>query len=173
MLQGNSKGLQIFCWFLPISQMHQFDNVLVSKNLTFLSLAAYVVMIASLLVAIFKPYKRNTIDIIIFLIAIAICVTGSLIIEVPYNAPRSVIEYKTVIQIILTPVMAILPLYGLCLLIYRVVSLLKIGMPDCGCPKTKGKLLSFIKKKGITLEDSFPPYDDRNECSPLISNGED
>ena len=148
----------------------------VSKNLTFLSLAAYVVMIALLLVAIFKPYKqlkRNTIDIIIFLIAIAICVTGSLMVEIRYIAPRSAIEYKRVIQIILTPVMAILPLYGLCLLIYRIVSLLKIGMPDCGCPKTKGKLLSFIKKREISLEDSFPPYDDHNECSPLISNGED
>ena len=145
----------------------------VSKNPTYLSLAAYVVMIASLLVAIFKPYKqlkRNTIDIIIFLIAITMCVTGSLMIEVQYIAPRSAIEYNRVIQIVLTPVVAILPLYGLCLLIYRVVSLLKIGIPDCGCPKTKGKLL---KKKGITLGDSFPPYDDHNECSPLISNGED
>ena len=94
-------------------------------------------------------------------------------IEIQYFAPKSVQEYKRLIRIILIPVMAVFPLYGLCLLTYRVVSLLKIGIPDCGCPEAKRKLLSFIKKKERISEDLFPPHDNRNECSPLISNRED
>ena len=144
----------------------------VSKNPTYFSSAAFVLLIALVLVAIFKPYKqlkRNTIDIIILFIAIVMYINFSLATEIQYFAPKSVQEYKRLIWIILTPVMAILPLYGLCLLIYRVVSLLKIGIPDCGCPEAKRKLFS-LKKKVMCSEDSFPPYDDRNECSPLISN---
>ena len=89
-----------------------------------------------------------------------------------YSAPSSFEEYKRLIRIIVTPVMTILPLYGLCLLICRVVSLLRIGLPDCGCPEAKKKLFS-LKKKVMRLEYSLPPYDDCNECSPLISNRED
>ena len=50
----------------------------VSKNPTYFSLAAFVLLIVLVLVATLKPYKqlkRNTIDIIVFLIAIAICVS--------------------------------------------------------------------------------------------------
>ena len=144
----------------------------VTKNPTYFSLAAFVVLIALLLVAILKPYKqlkRNTIDIIIFFIAIIMYIIFSLTIEIQYFAPKSVHEHHKLIQMIFTPVMTILPLYGLCLLIYRVVSLLKIGIPDCGCPEAKRKLLSSFIKKKLSLEDSFPSHDDRNECSPLIS----
>ena len=137
-----------------------------TKNPIYFSLAMYLMMIALLLVAICRPYKhqiRNTIDTVIFLVAIAIYATCLLIIESPYVAPKFFVEYRSLFQIVFTPIMGILPLYGLCLMVHQVLSLLKIGLPY---QEAKKKFLRLIKKRE---KPSLYLNDDRiNECSSLL-----
>ena len=137
-----------------------------TKNPIYFSLAMYLMMIALLLVAICRPYKhqiQNTIDTVIFLMAIAIYATGLLIIESRYVAPKFVAVYHKLLRMTFTPILGILPLYGLCLLVHRVLSLLKIGLPY---QEAKKKFLRLIKKRE---KPSLYLNDDRiNECSSLL-----
>ena len=139
-----------------------------TKNPLYASLAMYMMMFALLLVAVCKPYKhhiRNTIDIVIFLIAIAMYAASSSIIDAPFTSPTYVFEYSKDLQAIILPILFILPLYGLFLLIYQVVSLLKIGIPDCGCHALMRKIYKTLFSEGSQNDQSRP-----NEHSPLLNN---
>ena len=142
-----------------------------TKNPLYASLAMFMVMFALLLVAVCKPYKhhiRNTIDIVIFLITIAMYAATSSIIDVPYTLPTYVFKHSKRLQAIALPILFILPLYGLFLLIYQVVSLLKIGIPDCGCHELMRKIFKALFSEGslVLQNDRSRP----NEHSPLLNN---
>ena len=84
----------------------------------------------------------------------------------PYISPRFVAKNSAMLQTIELPVLFLLPLYWSCLLVYRVFSLLRIGMLNCGCLKKLKQKLLILMKKEITLENSFSMT---NECSPLLN----
>ena len=175
--QGCYKETPRDCrYFAGFYLLLRFINLMVysvTLNPLYFTFMVCIFMIAVLLVAICKPYKhkiRNTIDIVIFIIAITAYATASQFIEAPFILLKFIIEYNTVLTIISFSITVILPLYGFSLLVYRISSLLKIGMPECGCQEMKRKVLKFTKKKGISLEDQVPSTDDHiNECSPLIN----
>ena len=142
-----------------------------TKNPLYASLAMFMMIFALLLVAVCKPYKhhiRNTIDIVIFLITIAMYAATSSIIDVPYTLPTYVFKHSKHLQAIALPILFILPLYGLFLFIYQVVSLLKIGIPDCGCHELMRKIFKALFSEGslVLQNDRSRP----NEHSPLLNN---
>ena len=172
--QGCYKETPRDCrYFAGFYLLLRFINLIVyslTKNpILYTSLAMYLVMIALLLVAICKPYKhqiRNTIDSIILTLAIAFYATASQMVGEPYISPRFVAKNSAVLQTIELSILFLLPLYGLCLLVYRVFSLLRIGILNCGCLKKLKQKLLILMKKEIPLENSFSVT---NECSPLLN----
>ena len=142
-----------------------------TKNPLYASSAMFMMMFALLLVAVCKPYKhhiRNTIDIVIFLSAIAMYAAASSIIDAPFTSPTYLFKHSKHLQAIALPILFILPLYGLFLFIYQVVSLLKIGIPDCGCHELMRKICKALFSEGslILQNDRSRP----DEHSPLLNS---
>ena len=143
-----------------------------TKNPVYLSLAMYMMIFALFLVAICRPYKnllRNMIDIVLFLVMIAMYATVLLVIDTPYVVPRMAIDKveNGWILFFVVPVILILPLYITCLMIHRVLSFLMIPIPNCNCCMLIRKRLLLLTKGELTsFECSFSRHD--NECSSLL-----
>ena len=102
------------------------------------------------------------IDSVIFLITIAMHAAASLFIYAPYVAPTYAVKHFKFARIFVFPVVFILPLYGLSLLVHRVLSLLKIGVLDCGYHKLKRKMAQLSMKSHVLHHDHYDEY------SPLL-----
>ena len=158
-----------FYLFLRGSNLLLFS---VTNSLLYYPLMIYIIIIPLILVAICRPYKnsrRNNIDIVIFVLAISVYVAALLLFESPFVNPKQASHLVRVNHSYIIVILFILPLYGLFLLIYRLYSLLKVGMTECGCLEVKRSLLSLMRDEDAFVEDvpSLPVHR-TTECSPLL-----
>ena len=135
-----------------------------TRNAIYYSGATILFTVTLLLLEIFKPYKRsirNTVDIVIFLIVITMYAVVFLLMVGPYMMPISTTHYVKFGELFISIVYCVLPLYGVCLLVYQILMLLRIVIPHFNICH---KLISKLHK-----EYSFSDYVGYNrECTPLL-----
>ena len=136
MFQGIYKDEPLDCrYFAGFYLFLRCMNIVLyvsTRNAIYYSGATILFTIALLLLVIFKPYKRsihNTVDIVIFLIAITMYAVVFLLIVGPYMIPRSTFYIFKSRGLFLSIIYYLLPLYGVCLIVYRILMLLKIAIP--------------------------------------------
>ena len=128
-----------------------------TRNAIYYSGATILFTVALLLLVIFKPYKRsirNTVDFVIFLIVITMYAVVFLLIVGPYMIPRSTSHISRSGGLFLSIITCLIPLYGVCLLVYRILMLLRIVIPHFNIYH---KLISKFNYVG-----------GNKECTPLL-----
>ena len=142
-----------------------------TKSFRYHLIMTNIMLFTVILIAAFKPYKRplrNTIDIVLFLIAVSCYVMLFGGISIPYLF--STLSYTLTSRVYNVVILLVIPIYGVFLLLFRISTLLIILFPNSiKCRRLYIKLSSLLKRKEISLESSLSLDSERDEeCRSLL-----
>lgn len=111
-----------------------------------------------------KPYKtvkRNSIDVVLFALTILIYTATLTYINIPYMEPNPSDTLSRLQHFILNVLVCLLPLYGMCLMVYQIGNFIKVILPH--------RLISFMKREELFVRSFSSLIDHGDERSPLIN----